>query len=65
MREDVRKGTLNPEKAIETLKNSGVYSESMMNWLVKNGRGRYEKGIEEQARADESAKVKVKRESKQ
>jgi hypothetical protein len=64
MREEVRKGNLSPEKAITTLQRGGGYSQSMMGWLTSNGRRRYEKGLEDQVRAEEAAKAKVKRDSK-
>jgi len=56
MREDVRNGRLNPEKAIETLKRHPGHSKTMLNWLVDNGRRRYEKGIETKVQAEEAAK---------
>ena len=57
MREDVRSGKLNPEKAIETLKRSRGHSQAMMDWLVSNGRKRYEKAIEDKVQAEEAAKT--------
>lgn len=56
LREDVRNGRLNPEKAIETLKRNQPHSTAMMDWLVKNGRRRYEKSIEDKVRYEEAAK---------
>jgi len=56
IREDVRHGRLNPEKAIEIVKRGPVSSEAALAWLKKNGRSRYEKGIEDNVRAEEAMK---------
>jgi hypothetical protein len=57
MREDVRNGRLNPEKAIEKLRRTPGHSKAMMDWLVNNGRRLYEKAIEDKVAAEEAAKL--------
>lgn len=57
MREDVRNGRLNPEKAVATLKRNPSPSGAMLFWLENNGRRLYEKAVEDKVQAEESAKL--------
>lgn len=57
LREDVRNGRLSPEKAMDKLNRSSYQSPAIVKWLEKNGRKRYEEGVESGVVA-ESKKVK-------